>query len=129
MRNFGLTSVSEYLGDRIVYRNLVPADPSMPPLQDFASQIGLPGAAIPRKSEPDYTRAVAFLLNQARQLTAPGVKLVRLVFLGDTQLLYAAAYDNLCQVGGWRGLAFIGSENNKPRQVDLRARPMGTCLC
>lgn len=120
MKNYGFTSVAEFLDDRIVYRNLNPVDPRLPKLADFDAQLGLPHGLIPRKSEADYAQAVAFLLDRARQFDAPGVKLQRLVFIGDTHLLDATAFDNLCQAGGWRGVAFIGSEDTLPPKLEKR---------
>jgi hypothetical protein len=56
MKHYGRTSVHEFLSDFVVYRNLVPADPRLPPLSELRSEVGLPEGVIPRKSEPEYAR-------------------------------------------------------------------------
>ena len=110
MKIYGRSAVSDFLGDRIVYRNLEPVDPRLPARDEIARQIGLPAGSIPRKSEPDYARVIIHLLGAARRLDA-GPQIERLVFIGDTRLLDGGAFANLCAVSGLPGLAFIGSEN------------------
>ena len=111
--NFGRTTVSEFLGDRIVYRNLIPADASLPSLDDLRSVLCIPAGVTPRKSEPDYARVIVRLLQAARSQDAPGAEIRRLIFVGDTRLLDGTAFENICAAGGWPGLAFIGSENDR----------------
>ncbi len=53
MKVHGRASVSEFLGDRIVYRKLMPYDNRLPSLDEIARQIGLPAGQIPRKQDPD----------------------------------------------------------------------------
>jgi hypothetical protein len=62
---------------------------------------------------------IAHLLRACRQEDSGETRIDRLIFIGDTHLLDGTAYTNLCQVGGWPGLAFIGSEVNQPAQVRL----------
>lgn len=119
MRNHGLTSIHEFLGDRIVYRNLVPLDPRLPPLHRVRAQVGLPAGLIPRKSAPEYAQVIVYLLHQARALDLTGTSLERLVYLGDTQMNDGTAFSNICRAGGWPGLAFIGADREEPLQVDL----------
>lgn len=118
MKSYGRAAVCEFLGDRIVYRNLIPADPRLPPLEAISDRAGLPAGRIPRKNEPDYARVVVQQLQQARLLEAPATNLKRLIFVGDTRLGDGTAFTNLCQVAGWPGLAFIGSENSQPATVE-----------
>ena len=117
----GRSKVSEFVGDRIVYRNLVPVDPRLPALPDFQSEVGLPEGHIPRKNDPEYARVIVYLLKAARELDAPGVRLKRLVYLGDTRLADGTAFDNLCRAGDWPGAGFIGSENPRPPSVEVNA--------
>jgi hypothetical protein len=119
MKSYGRASLSEFLEDRIVYRGLSPYDGSLPNLDQIRQQIGLPAGLIPRKNEPDYARVIAHLLKACRQLDSGEARIDRLIFVGDTHLLDGTAYTNLCQVGGWPGLAFIGSENSQPAQIRL----------
>jgi hypothetical protein len=126
---FGRSTVSEFLGDRIVFRNLIPADPSLPSLDDLREGLGIPAGYTPRKSEPDYARLIVGLLQAARRQDAPGVAIQRLVFVGDTRLLDGTAFENICAAGGWPGLAFIGSENEKPPSLEVAPAGLGGTLC
>lgn len=118
-RVFGRSSVSEFLADRIVYRNLEPADPRLPSLESLRVRLGLPEGQIPRKSEPDYARVIVELLQQAQRQDAPHTAIRKLVLIGDTRLLDGTAFENICQAGGWPGLAFIGSETRQPPAVEI----------
>lgn len=122
---YGRSTVSEFLGDRIVYRNLQPADPRLPGLAELGPAAGLPPGTIPRKSEPGYARVIVGLLRRARALEAPGGEIRRLVFVGDTRLNDGTAFANLCQAGGWPGLAFICAETDAPAAFELTLTPGG----
>lgn len=128
MNNYGLTSVYDFLGDLIVYRNLTPQDRRLPTLDDIRTEVGLGEGVIPRKSEPEYARAVAHLLKLARALDAPGATIERLAYLGDTHLNDGTAFANICQAGGWSGLAFIGAEKGGPEEMVFIKQEEGT-LC
>lgn len=119
MNNYGRTSVHEFLDDLIVYRNLVPMDPRLPPLPEVRSEVGLPPDVIPRKSAPEYARVIVHLLRRARDLERPGVSIERLVYVGDTHLNDGTAFANICRAGGWPGLAFIGADREAPEQVEI----------
>jgi hypothetical protein len=112
MKNYGLGSLSDFLGDRVVYRSLAPCDSRLPGLGEVRQTLGLPQGGIPRKTETEYARIVAAMLESARRLDAPEARIHSLVFLGDTRLNDGTAFQNLCRVGGWKGLAFIGSERD-----------------
>ena len=113
----GLTSVSEFLEDRIVYRNLRPADPRLPAFAELRNDLGLPMGSLrdqpapPRKAEPAYGLVVAELLRRARSLDLPGVALRRLIYVGDTHMNDGMAFRNLCAAGAWPGWAFIGKDD------------------
>ncbi|HJW89897.1 MAG TPA: hypothetical protein VJ436_04570, partial [Anaerolineales bacterium] len=109
-RIYGRSTVSEFLADRIVYRNLEPADPRLPPLESLRGRLGLPEGPTPRKSEAGYARVIVELLRAARRQDAPLAAIRKLVLIGDTRLLDGTAFENICQAGNWPGLAFIGSE-------------------
>ncbi|MDY0020423.1 MAG: hypothetical protein RBT47_10510 [Anaerolineae bacterium] len=120
MKNYGLTSVSEFLGDFIIYRNLNPADPRLPALETLRAQEGMSAGSIPRKSEPAYAEVVARLLKRARAIEAPDAPLQQVIYIGDTRLNDGQAFLNICKAGGWQGIAFIGSERSSdPPQVDV----------
>jgi hypothetical protein len=114
MKNYGLTSIHEFLGDRLVYRNLSPLDPALPSLSDIRRLVGLPEGSTPRKSSPEYARAVVEFLRYARRLDAPDASIKRLIYLGDTRMNDGTAFANLCRAGNWPGLAFIGDEKGEP---------------
>ena len=113
MKNYGRTTLSEFLGDRVVYRKLIPADPHLPGLDELRSVLGIPPGQTPRKIEPDYARVIVAMLRAARDLDAPETPIERLVYLGDTHMLDGTAFANICQAGGWPGIAFIASESLK----------------
>ena len=119
MRNHGRTSVHEFLGDFVVYRNLMPMDPRLPRLAELRSEVGLPEGVTPRKSQPEYAQVMARLLQRARGLDAPGVTIERLVYVGDTRMNDGIAFNNICLAGGWPGLAFIGAERDEPARVEV----------
>jgi hypothetical protein len=107
---YGLTTLSEFLGDNVAYRNLVPSDPRLPSVADLRADLSLPGGAIPRKSEPAYGQVVAELLRRARRLDDPGATIERFLLIGDTALNDGTAFRNICAAGGWPGWAFIGRD-------------------
>ena len=114
MRSYGRCSISEFLQDRILYRNLNAVDRSLPGLDEIGRRIGLAEGTTPRKNELDYARVVVELLQACRLQDQSVGRIERLVFVGDTRLLDGTAFANLCRVSGWPGFAFIGSENNEP---------------
>lgn len=126
MQVYGRTSVHEFLGDLIVYRNLAPLNPRLPPLADIRPQLGLAAGITPRKSEPAYARVIVHLLRQARRLDAPGLSLERLVYVGDTRLNDGTAFVNICRAGGWPGYAFIAAERDEPAKTEISQQDMGT---
>lgn len=126
MRLYDRSTVSEFLDDRIVYRNLAPYDARLPALDTFRRKVGLPASGLPRKSEPAYALAIVHILRQAQALHAPGAALQRLVFIGDTHLLDATAFRNICQAAGWTGWAFIGSENSASPAVEVQQDTAGS---
>jgi hypothetical protein len=119
MKNHGRASVHEFLGDFIVYRNLVPMDGRLPPLAEIRPLVGLPAGVAPRKSAPEYARVIVHLLKRARALDGPGVSIARLVYVGDTRLNDGTAFANVCRAGDWPGLAFIGAERDEPARVEV----------
>jgi len=128
MKNYGLSSISTFLGDNIVYRNLQPMDERLPAFADIAAGLGLNATPIPRKSEHDYARVMATLLREARSLEGSDAAIEWLVYVGDTRLNDGTAFTNLCRAGGWPGIAFIGSEKQgQPAKVEL-ARESGHTL-
>jgi hypothetical protein len=126
MKNCWRSSVHEFLGDNVVYRNLVPFDTRLPPFTEICEQIGLSVDSIPRKSTPDYAHVMVYLLQKARALEAPGVDIERLIYVGDTRMNDGTAFANICQAGNWPGLAFIGSETDEPAKKEVVEREQGS---
>jgi hypothetical protein len=126
MKVFGRTTIREILQDRIVFRNLVPMDAELPKLDILRSQIGLAPGYVPRKSQLDYARVIVQLLKHVQDVDSSGIKIENLVLVGDTLLNDAKAFSNICQVSGWSGKAFIGSENiDEPVKIEKEMTDTG----
>ena len=87
MKLFGRSALSEFIGDRVVYRNLQPCDDRLPGLDELRSALNLPHGIIPRKTKPEYAQVIALLLTKARELENRNGVIKRLAFIGDTRLL------------------------------------------
>lgn len=109
-RCHGPDTLHAALGDRILCRALVPPDPALPSFPGLRRELGFSGRYPPRKSDPDYGRTVALILERARAADRPGVALRSLVYIGDTLLNDGTAFGNLRDAGGWRGALFIGND-------------------
>lgn len=108
-------TLADWLDDRIVYRNLVPCDPTLPSLQDVWGEIGLEAYRVPRKTEPAYAAAVSRFLEAAQAMRgAPPLR--KLLFIGDTHMNDGTAARNLAAHLPLRG--FIGSDrSDEPEEV------------
>jgi hypothetical protein len=116
----GLTTLHEFLGDFVVYRNLIPADARLPSVADLREQLGLGEGTLPRKAEPEYGRVVAEMLRRARALDLTDTEIERLVYIGDTRMNDGTAFRNLCAAGEWPGWAFIGRDAMEhPAEVEM----------
>ena len=111
--------LGEFLGDLVVYRNLIPVDKRLPSMNAIRSEINLSTSNVPRKTEPDYALIVTHLLTRARALDHSTAQIQRLIAIGDTQMNDGIAFGNICAAGGWTGLAFIGSETSDAPQVEI----------
>ncbi len=125
MRSYGRASVCEFLGDFVVYRNLIPVDERLPALVDVAPRVGLSESRILRKCEADYARVMSYLLRQARALDAPNTPIERLIYVGDTRMNDGTAFEMICLTGGWPGFAFIGADRSEPARVELIEQQKG----
>ena len=67
-------------------RQRPPPTPRPYDVQAVLAPAGRAVVCVARKSEPAYGQVVAEILRQARQLDRPGVEIVRLLYIGDTQL-------------------------------------------
>ncbi len=100
-------TIADYLGDHVVYRNLRPADPSLPGLEELWREAGLESCRVPRKTEPAYAVVVLRLL-EATQSRRGGAPLRNILFIGDMPLSDVAAARNLASHLPLRG--FIGAD-------------------
>jgi len=98
-QSHGVTSLSEYMDDFVIYRKLAPADPRLPSLDQ-----------LPRKAEPVYGFVVAEMLRQGRALDLPNTPIQQVLYIGDTQHNDGNAFRNICTAGNWPGWAFIGKD-------------------
>lgn len=128
MNVFGKSTVSEFLGNFIVYRNLCPMDPRLPALKDLRSQLHLAENETPRKHELSYAQVIVHLLKTARRLENPQAELKRLIFIGDTRMSDGNAFDNICAAAGWQGIIFIGSETNEALKFESVTTPGGQTM-
>jgi hypothetical protein len=126
MKVYDLTSVHEFLGDLIVYRNLAPLDTRLPALDDVREEANVLRGVTPRKSQPAYARVIVQLLEAARALDAPGTELKRLIYVGDTRMNDGTAFANVARAGAWPGLAFIASEVDEPTPPEIVPGEEGT---
>lgn len=128
MKSYGRTSLYEILEDRVVFRNLSPADEVLPTLEQLRESLGFPRNFIPRKNQPEYAAVLVPILEHARKLDAPNSVVKRLICIGDTRMNDGAAFTNLCHAGGWEGLAFIASETQDPERIDIVEQAGGNLI-
>jgi hypothetical protein len=128
MKTYGRTSVHEFLGDFVVYRNLIPLDERLPTLDDVREQADVPEGVTPRKSQPAYARVIVQLLRAARAVDAPEAapEIKRLIYVGDTRLNDGTAFANIAHAGDWLGLAFIASEKDESAKPEILEQADGT---
>jgi hypothetical protein len=119
MRIYGTASVSEFLGENLIYRNMVPVDARLPSLENLRESAGLAPGITPRKSTLEYAQVISNILKAAKKLDTSGTPIERLIFVGDTLLNDSTAFNNICRAGNWPGLAFIGAEKDAPLQINI----------
>jgi len=119
MKCFGRAAISEFLGDQIVFRNLLPFDSRLPGLPELRQKLKFPENFLPRKSMPEYGAVIAEIVQAARQLTLPKTPIQRVIYVGDTRMNDGQAFLNICRAAGWKGIAFIGSDRLEPLKIEL----------
>jgi hypothetical protein len=118
-----LTTLHEFMGDFVVYRNLNPADVRLPRFAEIQAALGLQNTGLPRKAEAAYGQVVAALLKQARALDEPRTEIQRVLYVGDTHMNDGTAFRNICAAGDWSGWAFIGRDApDQPSQTQIEGR-------
>ncbi|MCD4672757.1 MAG: hypothetical protein K8R77_08850, partial [Anaerolineaceae bacterium] len=125
MKCFGRGAISEFLDDRVLYRNLIPCNPDLPGLPELRDELGIDASTTPRKTSRDYARVIHAVLESAQTMrSAP--PLARLVYVGDTRMNDGTAFSNIAEVSGWPGMAFIGSERFGPLSYTKEELATGT---
>jgi hypothetical protein len=111
-------TLSAFLGHRIVYRNLAPADPALDGLDAIWPATGLPRYQIPRKTSIEYARAVWQIVQQAQRLRGQPTPVARVLLVGDSARNDGAVARNMGLDAPSR--AFIGLDDPAhPRQVQV----------
>lgn len=106
----------DVMGDHVVYRNLEPMREGLAGLQARWREAGLPQYAIPRKTAPEYARALLLFLQQAQRDRGVSRPPARVLFVGDTLMLDGTAAHNMGAHLPMRG--FIGAERcSEPAKV------------
>ena len=124
MKSYGYATVSDILGNQIVFRNLIPYDSRLPGLPDLQEKLGFAGNFLPRKSMPDYGKVLTEIVQAAQELSVPGTPLQRCIYIGDTRMNDGKAFLNICKASGWDGIAFIGSD--RPGRLQVKVEPVGS---
>jgi hypothetical protein len=117
MKSYGRSTVSEILGDQIVFRNLAPYDPRLPNLTDLREELSFPENFMPRKSMPEYGAVITAMLHEAYRIYASGNSPERIIYIGDTRMNDGQAFVNICNASGCEGAAFIGADRPGPVRI------------
>ena len=119
MRNFGRASLKDFLGERIVFRDLNPVDPDLARFEDVRTCLHLQKDSVPRKTSPQYAQVIAYLLEMANRRDGKKHGIETIVYIGDTRMNDGRAFRNICSAGGWQGIAMITSETEGLTQLGL----------
>jgi len=128
VRSYGRACVQDFLGDFIVYRNLIPIDSRLPGLPELRAALGLPASLTPRKSSPEYAQVVAQIMNRAQVIRGEKAAIERLIYIGDTRVNDGIAFANLLTADRWSGASFIGSETTEPEETHVESHDGATIL-
>ncbi len=120
MKVYGRTSISEFLGDFLVYRNLNPVDPRLPDYLELEVAAGLGKSRIPRKSDPNYGKIIVEILKRICDLDYGKNEIKKIVFVGSVEQLDVAAFKHICLAGGYNGIAFICTETSESPQFVVK---------
>lgn len=112
-------TLADFMGHRIVYRNLQPVDPNIPGLDQVWSDIGLERYIIPRKTTIEYARAIWLFVDEAQRQRDIAKPIERALFVGDSARNDGGAARNM---GGYRPVqTFIGTDAlNAPKSIEIR---------
>ncbi len=119
MKCYGMGTLSEFLGDLVVYRNLCPLNHRLPTFADTRDALQLTNLSPPRKSNPEYGPVIYYLLRSARKLRRPQADIKRVIYIGDTEQNDVTAFGSICHAGRWPGMAFVASETDQDTQTEI----------
>ncbi len=114
MEQFGLVSLSEFLDDRFVYRDLQPVDTRYQGYNQCAQQFGLDPAAVPRKTDPVYNKIAVWIVDHMQE-QASDDEVEELLFIGDSRITDAKAFRGMTEYSGWTGSCFICDEDRQTK--------------
>ncbi|MDD5263795.1 MAG: hypothetical protein PHU43_03065 [Candidatus Bipolaricaulis sp.] len=124
MRFRGEGAIQDVVGDRILYRNLIPVNRRLPGIDELREKLGILAGEHPRKGTERHARVVAEIVQAAARQAGTANDLARWVYVGDTRQSDGATFRGLCQVTGRPGWAFIAGECDEPgseqRHADSR---------
>lgn len=111
-------TLADVMGNRVYYRNLQPADPSIPGLKELWPKAGLARYYVPRKTAPEYARVLVASIEQAMRAHGRGY-LRRALFIGDTLMNDGTAARNIAALVPTRG--FIAADRSQePANVEAQ---------
>lgn len=120
LANFGLSTLSEFLDDRVIYRSLEPLDSRVPGLKRARMMMGLHTTDIPRKLDRDYAKAAVWFMEQFHEVSELPGQIEELLFIGDTLSGDGQAFLNMVERSGWRGSCLIvGERTDEEPALDL----------
>ena len=110
-------TLADFLGDRVVYRNLEPMGEGLEGLRAVWEQVGFDHYYVPRKTSPAYAKTLLFFLERMqRQRGAPPLE--RLLFVGDTRMNDGTAARNLAS--HYPLMGFIGADRlQQERSIEI----------
>ncbi len=126
MKTYGQSTISEFLEDFVIFRNLIPLDERLPALDDIRERAGVPAGVTPRKSQAAYARVIVEILKAAKVLDGTDTPIKRLLYIGDTRLNDGTAFINIARAGNWPGIAFIASETPPLSPPEIVEKEGGT---
>ncbi len=100
--------ISDLIGDNIFFRELRPQNPDLVPIDVVLYRLNLD--KVPRKKDPEYPHVISCYLNLLGDFD-------RILFLGDTMLNDRTFARGLINLGEYRVIALITSENEDVFQL------------
>ena len=120
LENFGLSSLADFLDDRVIYRSLEPLDSRVQGLKRARMHMGLHTTDIPRKLDRDYAKAAVWFMEQFHEVDGHPGEIEEILFIGDTLSGDGQAFLNMVERSGWRGSCLIVSEKpDEDAAIDL----------